>query len=53
MFVGAGLFVFPLMKLYTVDGYRVFRGKFEPAAYHQQGPGNAHLAVSGSPHPAE
>jgi hypothetical protein len=53
MFWGAGLFVFPLMLLYTVVGYRVFRGKFEPAADHQQDPGNAHLAVSGSPHPAE
>jgi cytochrome bd ubiquinol oxidase subunit II len=27
MFWGEGLFVFPLMLIYTVIGYRVFRGK--------------------------
>jgi cytochrome bd ubiquinol oxidase subunit II len=27
MFWGAGLFVFPLMLLYTVINYSVFRGK--------------------------
>ena len=30
----------------------VFRGKLEPAADHQQGPGNAHLTAGGSPHPS-
>jgi cytochrome bd ubiquinol oxidase subunit II len=34
MFWGAGLVVFPLMLLYTVIGYRVFRGKAEPAPHH-------------------
>lgn len=34
MFWGAGLFVFPLMLLYVVVGYRVFRGKAAPAADH-------------------
>jgi hypothetical protein len=53
MFWGAGLFGFPRMLLYTVVGYRVFRGKLEPATDHLQGPGNAHLTVGGSPHPAE
>jgi cytochrome d ubiquinol oxidase subunit II len=27
MFWGAGLFVFPLMLIYTAISYRVFRGK--------------------------
>jgi len=30
MFWGAGLFVFPLMVLYTVISYAVFRGKVRP-----------------------
>jgi cytochrome bd ubiquinol oxidase subunit II len=30
MFWGAGLFVFPLMLLYTAISYFVFRGKFRP-----------------------
>jgi cytochrome d ubiquinol oxidase subunit II len=34
MFWGAGLFVFPLMVLYTVIGYRVFRGKAAATAEH-------------------
>jgi len=34
MFWGAGLVVFPLMLLYTVIGYRVFRGKAEPTPHH-------------------
>jgi cytochrome d ubiquinol oxidase subunit II len=34
MFWGAGLFVFPLMLLYTAVGYRVFRGKVAPTAEH-------------------
>ena len=34
MFWGAGLFVFPLMLLYVAVGYRVFRGKAEPATDH-------------------
>jgi cytochrome bd ubiquinol oxidase subunit II len=32
MFWGAGLFVFPLMLLYTIISYRVFRGKARPPA---------------------
>ena len=32
MFWGAGLFVFPLMLLYTATGYRVFKGKVQPGA---------------------
>ena len=34
MFWGAGLFVFPLMLLYTVTSYSVFRGKVRPTADH-------------------
>ena len=34
MFWGAGLFVFPLMLLYTVISYNVFRGKVRPTADH-------------------
>jgi cytochrome bd ubiquinol oxidase subunit II len=34
MFWGEGLFIFPLMLLYTAIGYRVFRGKIRPAAEH-------------------
>jgi cytochrome bd ubiquinol oxidase subunit II len=34
MFWGAGLFVFPLMVLYTVIGYRVFRGKVAATPEH-------------------
>jgi cytochrome d ubiquinol oxidase subunit II len=34
MFWGAGLFVFPLMLLYTVISYSVFRGKVRPTADH-------------------
>jgi cytochrome d ubiquinol oxidase subunit II len=35
MFWGEGLFVFPLMLLYTAIGYRVFRGKVRPSTgYH-------------------
>jgi cytochrome d ubiquinol oxidase subunit II len=36
MFWGAGLFVFPLMLLYTATNYRVFRGRTGPNAdqYH-------------------
>jgi cytochrome d ubiquinol oxidase subunit II len=30
MFWGAGLFVFPLMLIYTVVSYTVFRGKIRP-----------------------
>ena len=32
MFWGAGLFIFPLMLVYTAISYRVFRGKTEAAA---------------------
>ena len=32
MFWGAGLFVFPLMLLYTATNYRVFRGRIRPDA---------------------
>jgi cytochrome d ubiquinol oxidase subunit II len=34
MFWGEGLFVFPLMLLYTVISYTVFRGKIRPTAHH-------------------
>jgi cytochrome d ubiquinol oxidase subunit II len=34
MFWGEGLFVFPLMLLYTVISYSVFRGKVRPASDH-------------------
>ncbi len=34
MFWGEGLFVFPLMLVYTVISYRVFRGKVSSAAGH-------------------
>ena len=34
MFWGEGLFVFPLMLLYTVINYSVFRGKVRPTAGH-------------------
>jgi cytochrome bd ubiquinol oxidase subunit II len=34
MFWGAGLFVFPLMLIYTAVSYYVFRGKVRPAAQH-------------------
>lgn len=34
MFWGAGLFVFPLMLIYTVVSYRVFHGKIRSAAEH-------------------
>ena len=32
MFWGAGLFVFPLMLLYTAINYSVFRGRIRPDA---------------------
>jgi cytochrome d ubiquinol oxidase subunit II len=34
MFWGNGLFVFPLMLLYMVVSYRVFKGKVAPTAEH-------------------
>ena len=34
MFWGAGLFVFPLMLIYTIVSYRVFRGKVVTSAEH-------------------
>ena len=34
MFWGEGLFIFPLMLLYTVISYTVFRGKVRPTAGH-------------------
>ena len=34
MFWGEGLFVFPLLLLYTVGGYSVFRGKVRPTGGH-------------------
>jgi cytochrome d ubiquinol oxidase subunit II len=34
MFWGEGLFVFPLMLLYTAISYTVFRGKVRPTADH-------------------
>ena len=48
MFWGAGIFVYPLMLLYGVVGYRVFRGKMGLATDHHQG-----SEASGSPQPAE
>jgi len=34
MFWGEGLFVFPLMLVYTVVSYSVFRGKTSPTSHH-------------------
>jgi cytochrome d ubiquinol oxidase subunit II len=34
MFWGAGIIVFPLMLIYTVISYTVFRGKVKPTAGH-------------------
>jgi cytochrome d ubiquinol oxidase subunit II len=34
MFWGAGLFVYPLMLIYTVCSYTVFRGKVETTSDH-------------------
>jgi len=34
MFWGAGLFIFPLMLIYTAINYTVFRGKVKPSAEH-------------------
>jgi cytochrome d ubiquinol oxidase subunit II len=34
MFWGEGLFVFPLMPIYTAISYRVFRGKVRPTVGH-------------------
>jgi cytochrome d ubiquinol oxidase subunit II len=34
MFWGAGLFIFPLMLLYTATNYTVFRGRVRPDAGH-------------------
>src|ERR1700730_16520089 len=34
MFWGEGLFVLPLMLLYTIVSYRVFRGKVRPTSEH-------------------
>jgi cytochrome d ubiquinol oxidase subunit II len=34
MFWGEGLFVFPLMLLYTVISYSVFRGKIKEKTVH-------------------
>jgi cytochrome d ubiquinol oxidase subunit II len=34
MFWGEGLFVFPLMLLYTVISYTVFRGKLKSSEMH-------------------
>jgi cytochrome bd ubiquinol oxidase subunit II len=34
MFWGEGLFVFPLMLLYTVISYSVFRGKVKPTGHY-------------------
>jgi cytochrome d ubiquinol oxidase subunit II len=34
MFWGAGIIVFPLMLVYTVISYTVFRGKVRPTAGH-------------------
>ena len=34
MFWGAGLFIYPLMLIYTIYSYRVFKGKVDPASGH-------------------
>jgi cytochrome bd ubiquinol oxidase subunit II len=34
MFWGAGLFVFPLMLIYTATSYTVFRGKVGATAHY-------------------
>jgi cytochrome bd ubiquinol oxidase subunit II len=34
MFWGAGLFVFPLMLVYTAVNYIVFHGKVRPSSEH-------------------
>jgi cytochrome d ubiquinol oxidase subunit II len=34
MFWGEGLFVFPLMLLYTIISYSVFRGKVASLSHH-------------------
>jgi cytochrome bd ubiquinol oxidase subunit II len=34
MFWGEGLFILPLMLIYTVISYRVFRGRVAAAAHH-------------------
>jgi len=34
MFWGAGLFVFPLMLLYTFSSYRIFKGKVDVSSEH-------------------
>ncbi len=36
MFWGEGLFVFPLMLLYTIISYRVFRGKVASTPEHSE-----------------
>jgi cytochrome d ubiquinol oxidase subunit II len=36
MFWGAGLFVFPLMLIYTAINYSVFRGKVRPSSDHSR-----------------
>ena len=41
MFWGAGLFVFPLMLIYTAISYRVFRGKVSLDAVLSQLDGTA------------
>jgi cytochrome d ubiquinol oxidase subunit II len=39
MFWGEGLFVLPLMLLYTAISYTVFRGKVKPTAGYYQSRG--------------
>ncbi|MGM5028283.1 cytochrome d ubiquinol oxidase subunit II [Tardiphaga sp. 862_B3_N4_1] len=34
MFWGEGLFIFPLMLIYTVTGFRIFKGKLRPTSGH-------------------
>jgi cytochrome bd ubiquinol oxidase subunit II len=53
MFWGEGLFVFPLMLLYSAIGYRVFRGKVQSPADDRQGAGDAYIPATRFPHPAE
>src|ERR1700733_374981 len=44
MFWGAGLFVFPLMLIYTAISYDVFRGKVRPASVTIRPVRNAEVA---------
>lgn len=53
MFWGEGLFVFPLMLLYSVFGYRVFHGKVAASPSSYQSSDDAYLGSTRLSHPAE